>query len=557
MKKIVAWMLALGMMLSMAACGGETQVESSAPGPESQAPVQTQEATQQPAPPVSQEESSVLEASSVEETMEGPAPLELPLADYDVTLSVWWSYPPWLTNYIDAAEKPTFVEMTKRTGVNLDVVGVSLISASEQFSLMLASNDLTDIIADFGGMYSGTFDQAVEQDTIIDLREYIDTVCPNYYELIHSDDTIYKTVVTNEGNIPMFASINDDNAFIRGGYWYNTDMLSRLKRDVPVTLDDWYDTLTAARDELGADSAFWMDSTGSPVDLLGAYDVTRDFYQVDNQVKFGYLEDGMKDYLTMMSKWYAEGLVYKDFYTQSSGSDKPDTTDIVQEEQCILWRNSSNAYSYFTVPQRAISAPVKEKGQQLHFSEMPDKVNTLSCWVISSKCEEPEIAAKFLDYFYSQDGRLLTNYGIEGVSYEMVDGKPQFTDLVTNNPDGISFNQTLAIYAFFNTAGTYVDNIRMDSTYDQAQIDSRGIWADHNDTAYNYPSGAAMTVPESEAYYAKYNEIDTYIDETVLQFILGDKPLTEYDAFRETLISMGIEDCLAIRQTALDRYNSK
>lgn len=121
MKKIVALLLTMGMVLSLAACGGETK--ESVAAPESQAPVQTQETTQEPEPAAPASEASVMEASSAEPEPEGPAPLELPLADYDVTLSVWWAYPPWLTNFIDAAEKPTFVEMTNRTGVNLDVVG--------------------------------------------------------------------------------------------------------------------------------------------------------------------------------------------------------------------------------------------------------------------------------------------------------------------------------------------------------------------------------------------------------------------------------------------------
>ena len=41
-----------------------------------------------------------------------------------------------------------------------------------------------------------------------------------------------------------------------------------------------------------------------------------------------------------------------------------------------------------------------------------------------------------MNYGYTEAGNLLMYYGIEGISYEMVDGYPYFTDFVKNNPDG-------------------------------------------------------------------------------------------------------------------------
>ena len=43
---------------------------------------------------------------------------------------------------------------------------------------------------------------------------------------------------------------------------------------------------------------------------MGAYPV----YVVDGDVKFGWVEEGFKDYLTLMHQWYTEGLLGADFY---------------------------------------------------------------------------------------------------------------------------------------------------------------------------------------------------------------------------------------------------
>ncbi len=567
MKKALALLLVVCMVLSLAACGGsesaaETASAASAPAVSEGAASEMMPATTAEEPEaetVSVMESSAEPGSMMEEPVEepeGPPALELPLADYDVTLSAWWSFPPWLTNFIEAADKPTFVELSKATGINLEIVGVSLFNAAEQFSLMVASNDYTDIIADFGMNYSGTYDQAISDEILCDLTDTINRCCPNYYNLIHSEDAIYKAVVTNEGNIPGFFTINDENVYIRGGHWINMDMLAQTGMEKPETYDEWYDTLVAFRDKAGASGAMWIDSYATTGDLTAGYGVVADFYQEDGKVKFGFLEDGMLDYLTMMNKWYSEGLLYHDFYSQTAGADKPDP-ELVDGGTSGIWRNAANSYAEYSVNQEPISSPVKEPGQQLHFSELTDRVQSGADWTITTGCEEVDLAAMLLDYLYSEEGIMLTNYGIEGVSYEMVNGTPQYTELLTANPDGMSFNQAMAIYCMFNSAGIYNVNTRMDITYSEQQIASREIWAAHNDTANNYPSAAAMTIEESERFYGAYNDIDTYIDENFLGFIIGTTPLEQFDSFKDTLISMGIEECIEIKQTALDRYNTR
>ena len=54
---------------------------------------------------------------------------------------------------------------------------------------------------------------------------------------------------------------------------------------------------------------------------------------------------------------------------------------------------------------------------------------------ITTSCEDPVLAAKWLDFLYSKDGELLLWYGIEGESYELdEEGMPQYTDVVFDNP---------------------------------------------------------------------------------------------------------------------------
>ena len=49
-------------------------------------------------------------------------------------------------------------------------------------------------------------------------------------------------------------------------------------------------------------------------------------------------------------------------------------------------------------------------------------------YIISAQTKYPEKVMEFLNFMNSEEGMLLQRYGIEGVHYTMVDGKPRLTD---------------------------------------------------------------------------------------------------------------------------------
>ncbi len=70
-------------------------------------------------------------------------------------------------------------------------------------------------------------------------------------------------------------------------------------------------------------------------------------------------------------------------------------------------------------------------------------------------------------------------------------------------------------------------------------------------------SRLTMTTEEGQTYASMYTDIETYVQECNVKFIMGQMSLDEYDSYRDTLKSMGIEQCIEIQQTALDRYNAR
>ena len=64
---------------------------------------------------------------------------------------------------------------------------------------------------------------------------------------------------------------------------------------------------------------------------------------------------------------------------------------------------------------------------------------------------------------------------------------------------------------------------------------------------------AIGTKEENETYTEKWPDIETYVKENVVNFITGNKPLSEWDNYVKTLKDMGIEDVVAVKQAWYDR----
>ena len=106
----------------------------------------------------------------------------------------------------------------------------------------------------------------------------------------------------------------------------------------------------------------------------------------------------------------------------------------------------------------ATPTPTTEKGAVPEYGYVENQFPDVSA-AITTSCKNVELAAKFLDYGYSEAGHNMFNFGIEGVSYEMKNGKAEYSDIVINNPDGWPLAQSLAKYIRANYNGPFVQDL--------------------------------------------------------------------------------------------------
>ncbi len=150
------------------------------------------------------------------------------------------------------------------------------------------------------------------------------------------------------------------------------------------------------------------------------------------------------------------------------------------------------------------------------------------------------------------------NYGVEGVSYEMKDGKAVYTDLVMNNPDGWPLAQSLSKYVRANYNGPFVQDLNYLEQYLQLPTvkDCPQVWEVADASKHTVPN-ITPTQEESKELATITNELNTYIDEMTLKFIFGTESFDKWDNYIQTLKDMKLDRALEIENAALERYEAR
>lgn len=577
MKKLTVWMLILAMMLTLlAGCGAESgsaavPAESVAAEP---AESEVEAPPEAPAPAVEEaEEASAVEASVVEEApveeLEIPDelvslenPHSLPLVEEKETFTFFWTYPPFLAEQIeDLMDGYAKQELEDRTNVAIEFHAASAPVAGEQFQLMVAADSYTDIIQDVTTYYTAGMDRAVEDEVVLDLTELLETEMPVYYKMITDHDEIRKQLTSSDGYIGAISRLYAEPSVPKGGEVIRQDWLDALGMEAPVTVEDYYNVLTAFKTEMGATEPYYLMNTGVSYtnSVIGAFGVIIDFYQEDGVVKFGGVEDGLLDYLTEMNKWYQEGLISPDFINNTTGY--PDNGDVTGGTVGIFAQENSymqDIYSFTddtSIVLSAIPNAIMAEGETNNFIAFGDWIGGVS-WSISADCEKPELLCNFIDYLFTDEGSKLANYGVEGLSWDYDEnGEPLINEAITNNPD---YNSATAQLKYTLMWAPFVEDYdRFDVGYTQAVIDAADIWRENSSNDSIMFTGVSISTEYVDEYNGIYGDIDTYVSENVNRFITGDRSLEEFDTFVAELEEMNIGRCIEIWQEMVDMYLAK
>ena len=576
-KTFVALVLILALLFTLL-CGCGTEAASSAVDAE---PAESQAAVPEDvAEPSAQEPESAEAPESIpeEEALPAESLITFPL-DETETLSYWHDLSSSLLSYIETGlveDMPSYAASEVATNVKLEHVTAPSGSETDQFNLMVAANDYTDMIKNAATLYSKGVVSALDDDVIIDLTPYLEDYAPNYLAAMDMVDGYIKDATTDDGRIPTFVTVYVNGLDANQGLWIRKDIFDKAGIDIPVTYDDFEEALRALKD-YGIVEPIYMNPNGVfPGNLLaGGHNVavemtfgmgaaaSEPFYIKDGAVTFGAYEPEWLDYVKMLNGWYEEGLISKDFATNAGGAVDAAFLSAVTTGETAVFVAPTMLMQYICTSGvdydpdfevLAIREPVKQEGDIPHFGKANASAMTDGT-AISGTCKNVELAVAWCNYWYTDEGQEMANWGQKDVTYTLDEnGDPQWTDFVLNNPDGIPKTTVTNLHCL--TIGT-VNYVPTDTTgYEQYVIDALETWK-YGDDANDIPSTATFTSEESEEYNSIIADVSTYYLETLLKLINGTMDFSEYDAFVENLKAMGVDDCVEIKQTVYDRYMAR
>jgi putative aldouronate transport system substrate-binding protein len=447
MKKTMSLLLILIMAFSFVACSSNTDenspsIESGTPTPE-------------------------LTEDITEDTQPDLYEVEFPLSPKPVELTAWctaqFTGAP-MTDYNDSYARQ---EYEKMSNVSITWQSPSSVDATTSFNLMIASGDYTDFIISNSSYYTGGIDKYIQDDIILDLTPYVEHF-PNYMrQRTVNDDALYATI-TNEGRIGFLQDLAVDLQGSFLGFAVRADRAEALGVDYTslVTYADYESFLEKTRDAYGDVGVTFYTMTGLPNgierNLMVGYGIntgTNGFFSIDDTMNFTYTSENYRSYLEMVARWYNKGILNQNFTSvdrdditlQTTGKSSVSTIvasyiprlNSLTEEEGAEWRASAT--------------PVEYAGQTVSVTAYgKTSYPTNSILTLTTNCSDANIpiVLKYHDYFYSEEGCILRNFGIEnqGFTYQE-NGVPILADVVANNPEGYSQMQMKCLYAMpHNTA---------------------------------------------------------------------------------------------------------
>ncbi len=503
-----------------------------------------------------------------------PYDYELPISTTDEIITFWnVCYTP---QYIPAegfGSMPYQKELEDKTGIHIEYLVPPAETKQENFSVLIASDDLPDIMSHGITYYGKSIKDAIDEEwfaNIYDYKEY----APNYFYQVKAldNDTVTNSVYYDKTTVGWFYGILTDPTPTTG-WCVREDYLDDLGltwKDI-VTYDDIHDMLTRFKVELGVDWPMevfqgiemvpgYFASGYNTATLLNAYGMPYTKV-IDGKIQFTLTTEDDKAAVSMLSQWYQEGLIDPGWPGYIGNDDMMNY--ITNGETAYVSMTPSQINDYIIQSPdpdtrwTSLTRPVLYEGQKLMYGQSLSYL-TYGTSSLSAKCENLPLAITWCDWFYSQEGHEYSSWGPEGIVWEYDEnGEKTLTDFVLHHPEGLGAQWVLLMYSANNLGDATLFSQARSYAYDGGRelLEMTQRWViDGYEGEYDVPTGFRLTDDESEQLNTYTGDLATYINENYSAFFVGERPMSEWDSYIDGMNAMGMNEVLNIYQTAFDAF---
>jgi putative aldouronate transport system substrate-binding protein len=460
---------------------------------------------------------------------------------------------------------PSIQVVYEKTGIKLKIMVIPGSDYESKMNTLLAGGQLPDFFAAWGQPMD-----LYESGALLPMRDLIEGNAPiiqNDYDTIAGLD---RTMINDD--IYFLPMIRRDVNFEKGTLpIIRMDLLEEQKLDIPTTWDELHVVLGKLRDAYPNSIPYGARGDGrllidplSPLRSMGAhYDVYPD---KDNVWHLGRIEPEYKKAVEFYNQLYTEKILDNEYLLVST----QDWLEGLSSGKYLYFYDNPVFIDQVTKPLQSIQPnarfeplPILENwyGEKKNYAQ-PD--HYFNQWAVNKKVKDPELAVKFWDWLYSEEGQLAFNYGVEGENYEIdTNGSPQWTQATLDKYLSVDNSY----YALQSALG--VGNLSFAPSWLSASADVfRAMAADSISPEYIHnlykddpaiikiPVQAPYTRDEGEQLKIIRQKINDYSQTELNKFLSGQRPLNQFDQFVQEVKSRGADDMLVIVNEAEKRFNA-
>jgi putative aldouronate transport system substrate-binding protein len=465
---------------------------------------------------------------------------------------------------------PIWQEMEKRSGIHINFQAIPEGSYNQTMQPVIASGSQLPDIMLIPPVWNNSGVFKLGQDgVIIPLDDLIAKHAPDIQKVFQQYPFLKAAVTAPDGKIysicdtPMF--VND---LVIPVTFLRKDWLDKLGLKEPTTIDEWHTVLTAFRDQdpngngrkdevplssyqagiLAAGLSNFGSGFGLPVGYESPW-----WYDKSGKVFYVFASPQYRQLLQTMSQWYKEGLLDRELKRDEANLQSLVSTNVVGAFDVLAERQVQ--YNGFVrnvdpnVNHILVDPPKTPDGSRLQYLKRDP---TWNHYGITKNCKNPELAIKWINFVWGSDeGVTLQEWGIEGQTYRVVNGKKEFTDFVTRNPNGLDpYNALRSIGA----SDTILVRTPAE-VYAALVAGSDAIPYGERMRPYRVePFPQVMLTDQQQLVLDRYNaDFETYSNEIRTKLLIGELPFSEWDNYVRTLNSMGLAEIQAVKQYQYDR----
>jgi len=493
----------------------------------------------------------------------------LPIVSEPVEIELWRSFSSTVITTLEDSE--VWQEMERRTGVRVNWFHPPVGQASENFSLRIAADDLPHAFVNPPAFPGGPA-AAVEEGIYIELTPYYEAGwLPNFAWLRanHPDAAEISRGTTDDlGRILALHMIDIIPSHPWSGLWIRQDYLDNYGLDVPVTIQDWDHVLRTWRDSRGSwvlgfeypDSPSGTGGVQTNSAFVGSFDAGfRRWLNLDGNAVHGSIQPGYADWLALMNSWFVDGILDPDFAVRT-GDDRYAQIangNFLAFDRAYGGMGQQLLTGRTHTPEMAVTPlgnPAREPGAHTRISSQNNSIVRGDRTHITDRVHNEditEIVVRWFDYLFSQDGGDLLSYGIfDHTSRWDANGEVEWIHPVLTEDEDADFWTPVYLFkmrpmSFLRDSTAYVF---VDEVWECIRV-----WGAADNSGILPVDLITLTPDEAAEMASIMTDVDTHIYEQTLAFIVGSRPLDQFDAFVAELESMGIRRAEEIQQAAFDR----